>query len=306
MDWRSACRTGSLHAQNPPSPEQLATKEDSIVTELVGRLFGDEEIEAATPIASGWTNRVLRLTRRGGDVVARLPRPGAIVDVAARRREAEVWSRAAAAAVVPAPLLIDVEAGILVTPVVAERNLRALLGDARPTRSMLDALGTLVARFHAIDPGALPAVDPVARLDADLGRARRAGVTLDAAVDRARARIPTLTRTVLAHHDLIPANILVGERLWLVDLEASGPGDPEFDLVTLASALRLDAADEARLFAAAGRPVPERTRLQALRTLFQLSEHAWAAARLAEGRTETGVREQYETSLAELRRGVAD
>jgi thiamine kinase-like enzyme len=228
------------------------------------------------------------------------------VDVAARRREAEVWSRAAAAAVVPAPLLIDVEAGILVTPVVAERNLRALLGDARPTRSMLDALGTLVARFHAIDPGALPAVDPVARLDADLGRARRAGVTLDAAVDRARARIPTLTRTVLAHHDLIPANILVGERLWLVDLEASGPGDPEFDLVTLASALRLDAADEARLFAAAGRPVPERTRLQALRTLFQLSEHAWAAARLAEGRTETGVREQYETSLAELRRGVAD
>lgn len=247
---------------------------------------------------------MLRLSLRHGDVVARLPRPGAVVDATARRREAEVWSRAAAADVAPEPLLIDADTGVLVTPLVAEQDLRAHLGEERPTRSLLDALGALVARFHAVDASALPAFDPVTRVDAELARARRAGVPLDAAVTKARARVPALARTALAHHDLIPDNVLVGERLWLVDLESAGPGDPELDLVTLARSLELDAADEARLFTAADRALPDGERLRSLSTFFELSEHAWAAARLAEGRSEIGVREQFEDSLAALRRST--
>lgn len=284
----------------------MTTNEDDMLAALATRLFGDADIEAATPIASGWTNRVLQLRHRRGSAVVRLARDPETEDVAARRREAQVWALAAAAGVAPEPLLIEAETGLLVTPVVAPRDLRAHLDDAPPTPALLDALGALVARFHAIDASALPAFDPVARIDADLARARRSGPGLDPAVIEVRARLPSLECSALVHHDLIPDNVLVGDRLWLVDLEVAGPGDPDLDLVTLARSLGLDAAARARLFRAAGRGVPDDERLAGLGALFELGEHAWAAARLAEGRSEAGVRTQFADSLEALRRAAGE
>jgi Predicted choline kinase involved in LPS biosynthesis len=235
----------------------------------------------------------------------RLPRDSTPADAAGRRREAEVWARAAAAGVAPEPLLVETEAGVLVTPLVAEEDLATHLRGRLPAPELLEALGHLVGRFHAVDVTALPAFDPVARIDAALQRAEAAGRAPDPAVILARGRLPALERSALVHHDLIPHNVLVGERLWIVDLESAGLGDPDLDLVTLATTLELGAEDEARLFAAARRPLPSPARLRALRLLFQLGEHAWAAARLAEGRDEAGIREQFESSLEALRQAAA-
>lgn len=284
----------------------MASSEEETLARITRRLFGDARIDAVTPIAAGWTNRVLRVSHRRGEIVVRLPRTHTGEDVAARRREAEVWSRAAAAGLAPRPLLVEPEAGVLVTPLLAARDLRSRLGGRRPDRALLDALGALVARFHAVDRAALAPVDPLARIDAALRRARDAGLAPEPAVGIARARVPGLALDALVHNDLTADNVLVGERLWIVDLETAGPGDADLDLVTLAASLELGAEDEAALFAAAGRTVPGPERLRALRTLVVLGEHAWAAARIAEGRDEAGIREQFATSLAALRRSAAE
>ena len=59
------------------------------------------------------------------------------------------------------------------------------------------------------------------------------------------------TQIVLAHNDLLPGNILMGDgRLWLIDWEYAGLGNPLFDLGGLASNNCFDAAEERLLLEA--------------------------------------------------------
>ena len=46
--------------------------------------------------------------------------------------------------------------------------------------------------------------------------------------------------SVACHNDLLPANFVHGERLWLVDWEYAGMGDPAFDLANFAVSSELD------------------------------------------------------------------
>lgn len=49
------------------------------------------------------------------------------------------------------------------------------------------------------------------------------------------------SRTVPCHNDLLPANIMAsGDRLWFIDFEYAGNGDPCFDLGNLCSEARLE------------------------------------------------------------------
>ena len=259
-------------------------------------------VRSATPVDAGWSNAVWRVDTTEGTFVVRLPRPGTAPDPAKRRREAEVWRRAAAAEIAPEPTHLDPERGVLITPAVAGADLDDHLGGAAPSPTLLDALGELLARFHGLATTGLDTVDVLGALDADLARSARAGLRHPPAIASARARAPALERNALAHHDLIPANVLVGARLWLVDLEASGPGDGTLDLVSLSETLGLDAQGERRLFRAAGRPLPDPARRRALGDLFQLREYAWAALRIVEGREDPGVRRQLRSSAEQLRR----
>jgi aminoglycoside phosphotransferase (APT) family kinase protein len=86
-----------------------------------------------------------------------------------------------------------------------------------------------------------------------------------------------------------------------VDFETAGRGDPDFDLVGLACTLDLDADRIALLYRGAGRKPPVSPRLRELKRLFALREHAWALARIAEGRTEGTIAWQRDTSLGVLR-----
>lgn len=260
---------------------------------------------AARRVEAGWSNDVWRVRMAEGEYVVRLPRGDRIGGDAQRAREAEVWRRAAAADLVPEPVHLDARTGVLVTPAVATCDLGTHLDAAAPTASLVDDLGDLLRRFHALDRRGLAASDVIAELDGDLARTARAGMTHPPAVTAARARLPVFRRDALAHHDLTPANVLVGARLWLVDLERAGPGDGDLDLVSLAVSLGLDARAEERLFHAAGRARPDGARRRALGDLFQLREYAWAASRLVEGRAEGGISRQLSDSAAALSRSRA-
>jgi thiamine kinase-like enzyme len=64
-------------------------------------------------------------------------------------------------------------------------------------------------------------------------------------------------RPVACHNDLLAANFIGGERLWIVDWEYAGMGDPAFDLANFAVSNGLDEAGDAELLAAYGAGDPE-------------------------------------------------
>ncbi len=103
----------------------------------------------------------------------------------------------------------------------------------------LPALGSTLARVHALTASHLPSVDAAAELLADgrawLDRAIAAGDDADAAALvgelRGRARSPAGALHMLVHTDLNAGNLVVtGGRCRLLDWEAARMGDPAWDL----------------------------------------------------------------------------
>jgi thiamine kinase len=93
------------------------------------------------------------------------------------------------------------------------------------------------------------------------------------------------TPPVLCHHDLNPLNVLLdGDgRLWLVDWEYAGSGDPAIDLASFANQHGLDARQRGRLldeYRHAGRTL-EPARFDFARWAFDYVQWAWYRAALA-------------------------
>ena len=246
---------------------------------------------------SGWSNQVVRVRLGDAGCVARIARrqPG----TARRRSEARVWALASAAGIAPPLLHLAPTTGVLVTHDVRASDLD--LASGSPDNPALEAIGALAARFHGLPAPAQPVTDPRIRIRLELKRAEASGASIDALVVRLAQSMPDLSADVLAHGDLIAANVLLGARPWLVDFETAGRGDADFDLVAFSRTLNLDADGTAALFQGAQRALPSHERLRALASLFELREHAWALARIAEGRTEAAIAEQRDQSLAALR-----
>ena len=62
---------------------------------------------------------------------------------------------------------------------------------------------------------------------------------------------------VPCHNDLLAGNFIRGERLWIVDWEYAGMGDPAFDLANFAVSNGLDANGDRELLDAYGGADPE-------------------------------------------------
>lgn len=166
--------------------------------------------------------------RLGADDVARLG-----VD---RASECTMLAIAAAAGLAPQVIACEPASRLLVTRFVPGRHWSR--ADAREPGN-LRRLGKTLKRLHE-----LPLASGVRRLDfpvqagqleADLARCE----DIDPAVqETAHGALETLRRrqapATLCHNDLHHLNILDdGGRLWLVDWEYSGAGDPLFDLAGL-------------------------------------------------------------------------
>jgi len=239
-------------------------------------------------LATGWSNRVFAVRVGDRALIVRLSGPpGPGID---RRRELQILQAAAAAGLTPAPLHADPDRGELVLP---DLGLPTLTGrHAEPEQ--LVAVGTLLKRFHALAPRTAGAFDPLADARLRLERAAAKGLPIPPGIDGILAGLPGPGGEArgLAHNDLNPDNLLLGNRAWLLDFELSAPGDVRLDPVTLAETAGLTPEQEAILTEAAGLPVPDPDVRAGLARLHHLRQFAWARHERARGNETAAIRDQ--------------
>ena len=225
------------------------------------------------PLEGGITNRNYRLRWGGRDCVLRLPGKDTRLLGIDRSAECAATRAAADAGVGPEVLAFDPSLGCLVTAWIEA-------APAQDVRGHIPELADLLRRIHAGPelPSRFESLR-VGEVYAELVRGRGGVVpataeTLLAAV----ARISLPHEDVPCHNDLLGANLLDdGERLWIVDWDYAGMGDPRFDLGNLAVNNDFSEADEEALLAAYwGECTPERlAALRLMRVVSDLREGMW-------------------------------
>jgi thiamine kinase-like enzyme len=218
-----------------------------VIDELVARVWPGG-VESVEPLGGGITNRNFKVRARGEDFVLRVG--GKDTGLLGIDRDVEheaslaAWRLGIGPEVVaflePEGYLVtrfvEGEAGRVTTPAAAAllRRLHA----SPPIRGRFDAFRVVetyadTARTHGI---ALPPAFASAKGTADRIEARRGPFAIGP-----------------CHNDLLAANFIGdGDRLWIVDWEYAGMGDPAFDLANFAVSNGLDAAGDQELLEAYG------------------------------------------------------
>ncbi len=246
--------------------------------------FGAMEV---TALDGGLANRSFRLRGGGQDLVLKLAGGAAAALSASPRAEFEMQALAARAGLAPLVVRADPARGFLVSQFVRGRVHPApAFSDPR----LLRRIGAWIAALHALPPPPdLAVVDFGERAAGYLAQVvRRGGDPLAAELarelERRRAGLPAPARLTSCHHDLHHRNFIDdGTRLWVVDWEYAGPGDPAADLAACIGYHALDAASTDALLAGYGQEDPAfRARVAALGWIFDCLWYAWnAAAELA-------------------------
>lgn len=204
---------------------------------------------APRPLAGGMTNRNFVVEDAGRRYVVRV---GSDVPVHGLVRAAEHAASRAAAAAGISPTVRHTEPGILVLDFIEGRTLEA--GDVRD-RAMQQRLVALVRRFHR--EAQLHLRGPVqafwvfhvlrdyTQSLSEAGHRHRGRLAEWSAVARRLEAAIGKIDLVLAHNDLLPANVIDdGKRLWLLDFDYAGFNSPLFDLGNLATNSELDEAGQ--------------------------------------------------------------
>lgn len=258
-------------------------------------LFADTQ-RTLEPLAGGYVNRTYRVhTSAGADYAARfsgLKSPLLWLDNAA---EVANTRTAAALGVSPAVVAALPDESLLVVDWVEGRTLSpADLDD----EAMLAKVAQLCRRLHD-GPRFVSEFDLFATQRRYLAIVREQGFRMpedyltfaDAAAAMERVLTATALPSVPCHNDLVAANmILDDERLWFIDYEYSGNGDPCFELGNLwsESALPTDRLDHliAAYFGAPSPALAARARLFA--TMCQYTWTLWASIQDAIGDSDFG------------------
>jgi thiamine kinase-like enzyme len=227
------------------------------------------------PLGGGITNRNFKVEANGEQFVLRIG--GKDTELLGIDRNAEHVASAVAADLGLAPQVVAfVEPeGYLVTRYVegevgkpdvtrAGRSLR-LLHDGPPLPSRFDSF-RVVETYRAIAEARGTAVPSAFATAAEIARR----------IEERRAAAPLLP----CHNDLLRANFIDdGERLWIVDWEYAGMGDPFFDLGNFAVNNGLDDAGERALLEAYGSDDAEA--LVLMRFMSDFREAMWGVVQLA-------------------------
>ena len=207
------------------------------VEEAVERLWPGRQVEIE-PLGGGITNHNFRVSVDGEVLVLRIG--GKDTALLGIDREHEHEAALLAAGLGIGPEVVRFEEGLLVT-----RFVEGEVGRADPA-----TVGALLRRLHA--GSALSGrFDSFRVVETYAATAAAHGVTVPEACDEAhgiamrieeaRAEAPL----VPCHNDLLAANFIDdGERLWIVDWEYAGMGDPYFDLANFAVNNGLDEKGE--------------------------------------------------------------
>lgn len=281
-------------------PEVSAAAEDWTAAEVelrrrmrdcaATRALADGHVE---PIEGGLSNRAWRLDAAGEAWFARLGHPGAAGLGVDRTSECVLLHAVAAAGLSPEVLACDPAADLLVTRFVGGAPWQA--ADV-PVEDNLRRVAGLLCRLHGLP---VPAgVQPVSY--AQQARRLAAGMPTGTAeailherAGRAFARLDGRGFTPsLCHHDLHHLNVLDDRRrLWLVDWEYGGLGDPLMDLAGFLAMHELAPAPTEVFLAAYGTlPPADRGLVEAARWAFDYVQWLWYRRRFPDGGAAAGDR----------------
>lgn len=236
------------------------------------------------PVRGGLSNHAWKAERGGKSYFVRLGGPDSTKLGVDRDSECALLALASDAGLAPAVIACDPPIGLLVTPFVSGGPWTS--EDAHEVRNV-ERLARCLRRLHALPPATgVHDVDfhaQAQRLAAELEAARDA-TGIEPAVRRAAEeafevlahREPS---RAICHNDLHHLNMLDdGERLWLVDWEYGGLGDPIFDLASLACQHDFTAGERLALleaYAVAGASVVPVESLDAACIAFDYVQWLW-------------------------------
>ena len=252
------------------------------------------------PLGGGITNRNFRVEAAGEEFVLRIG--GKDTELLGIDRVAEH-----AASCVAADLGLGPEVVAFVEP---EGYLVTRYVDGEVGKVDLERVGAALRRLH--DGPALPArFDSFRVVEAYRATAHERGVAVPSAYPRAKEIANRIERrrsgTTLrpCHNDLLSANFIDdGIRLWLVDWEYAGMGDPFFDLGNFAVNNELREEGENELLAAYGSDDAEA--LVLMRFMSDFREAMWGIVQLAISELDFDFKAYAEEHFERLARTAAD
>jgi thiamine kinase-like enzyme len=236
-----------------------------------------------TRIEGGLSNRAWRVDANGERWFVRLGHPQAARLGVDRRSECAVLRIAAAAGLAPGVRVCEPAQGLLITRFIAGRTWSA--ADARSLGN-LRRVAACLRRLHELPvPEGVHEVDygrQARRLAAGLPSNDAAGAELAERAAAAFARIGDGGYPfTLCHNDLHHLNVLDdGSRLWMVDWEYGGRGNPLFDVASFLTLHDLGPDLTEAFLESYGRlRLVDRTHLDDARWLFDYVQWLWYRSR---------------------------
>jgi len=288
----------AIGATRTIDPEQARLRE-LLRSRAATRVLADG---AMTRLTGGLSNQAWRVEHDGWIWYARLGYADAERLGVNRHSECALLAAVAATGFAPDVLACDPRTGLLVTHYIDGRTWQS--SDAAEPRN-LARIGSLLARLHTMPPA--PGIAAVSYAE----QARRLASTIpasdptvtvlrhraDQAFDRIERRKP---RRALCHHDLHHRNVVdTGARLWLVDWEYGGVGDPLFDVAGFLALHELGIAETDLLLDAYGAGAPiDREVLPEARWAFDYVQWLWYRSCLASRPDPAGALAEREARLA--------
>jgi len=258
--------------------------------------------EAMTRLTGGLSNQAWRVEQGGQAWYARLGYEDAERLGVNRHSECALLAVVAAVGFAPDVLACDPSTGLLVTRYIEGRTWQVT--DAGEPRN-LARIGSLLARLHTTPPApgiaAVSYADQARRLASTIPDGDATAAALRRRADQAFERIERRQpRRALCHHDLHHLNVVdTGARLWLVDWEYGGVGDPLFDVAGFLALHELGAAETDLLLGAYGAGAPfDREVLPEARWAFDYVQWLWYRSCLDSRPDSAGVLTEREARLA--------
>ncbi|EED33819.1 putative Phosphotransferase enzyme family [gamma proteobacterium NOR5-3] len=258
--------------------QQLASTPQDLVDEVCGSfaLWAPQLSRAPVPgdvLSGGYNHHVQLLQGQGQCWVLRIDRR--IRDASQRELEAEIHREAAASNIAPRLDYSDPQRGV---------TIMEWIDGQRDNKSAGENLAGLLRCVHALTPRGqriescevLNHYRALLAADGPLAGLLRAASHL---IDPALKTIGTAdnVKEVLCHNDLLSANRLQrGDRLYALDWEYAGVGDPLFDLAVCASELSGNRTTQLLERYLMRPPTPAETmRFEAQRLIYACIEACW-------------------------------
>jgi thiamine kinase-like enzyme len=267
--------------------------------QLAERVWPGQQV-VIKPLGGGITNRNFKVDADGREFVLRIG--GKDTELLGIDRSAEYAASSVAAALGLGPEVVSYlePEGYLVT-----RYIDGEVGNVD-----IDRVGAALRRLH--DGPALPSrFDSFRVVEAYRATAREHGVGIPSAYERAKKVADRIERRRSqaplrpCHNDLLNANFIDdGVRLWLVDWEYAGMGDPFFDLGNFAVNHELTEEAERELLSAYGSD--DADALVLMRFMSDFREAMWGVVQLGISELDFDFRAYADEHFERLARTAAE